>query len=88
MDIKLERFDRDFFAIDSNNVLPGLNKLNKKYPILTGIFLQNILGLDSASTLPGVKNFISMSGNLHDTVNTVFKNTDDIEKDLKKVSSL
>ena len=84
VDIKLERFDRDFFSIDSNNILAGLDKLNSKYPILTGIFLQNVLGLDSAATLPGVKHFLSISGNLYDTVNTVFKNTNDIEKDFKK----
>lgn len=84
VDIKLERFDRDFFAIDSNNVSPGLDKLYNKYPDLTTIFLQNVLGLDSASTLQGVKSFISMSGKLKDTVNMVFKNTDDIEKDFKK----
>jgi hypothetical protein len=84
VDIKVERFDRDFFAIDTNNVLQGLNNLNQKYPTLTGIFLQNVLGLDSASTISGVKSFISLSGNLFDTVNTVFKTTDDIEKDFKK----
>lgn len=84
VDINLQRFDRDFFAIDSNNILPGLDKLNRKYPVLTTIFLQNILGLDSASTLPGVKRFINLSSGLYDTVNTVFKNTNDIEKDFKK----
>lgn len=84
VDIKLERFDRDFFAIDTNDIWPSLTKLNKKYPSLTGIFLQNVLGLDSASAITGVKRFIGMSGNLYDTVNTVFKNTDDIEKDLIK----
>lgn len=84
VDIKLERFDREFFSIDSNNVLPGLNKLNEKYPALTNIFLQNILGLDSSSTLAGVKRFINLSDGLYDTVNTVFKNTNDIERDIKK----
>ncbi len=84
VDIKLERFDRDFFAIDTNNVWPGLTELNKKYPTLTGIFLQNILGLDSISSTTGVKRFISLSGGLYDTVNTVFKTTSDIEKDFKK----
>lgn len=84
VEVKLERFDREFFAIDSNNVLPGLNQLNAKYPILTPVFLENILGLDSASTLPGVKRFLSLSGGLYDTVNAVFKNTGDIEKDFKK----
>ena len=84
VDIKLERFDRDFFSIDSNNVLPGLNKLHEKYPVLTTIFLQNILGLDSGSTLPGVKRFINQSSGLYDTVNIVFKTTSDIEKDIRK----
>lgn len=83
VNVKLERFDRDFFAIDTNNVWPELTKLNQKYPDVTGIFLQNILGLDSASTETGVKRFIGMSGNLFDTVNTVFKNTNDLEKDFE-----
>jgi len=84
VDVKLNRFDREFFAIDSNNVLPGLNQLNEKYPVLTSIFLENVLGLDSASTIPGVRRFLHLSGSLFDTVNTVFKNTADIEKDFKK----
>jgi hypothetical protein len=82
--LKLERFDRDFFSIDTNNILPGLNQLHNKYPVLTNIFLQNILGLDSASTLPGVKRFIALSGGLYDTIGNVFPNTNTLEKDLKK----
>ncbi|MEO7924045.1 MAG: hypothetical protein ABIR30_10220 [Chitinophagaceae bacterium] len=84
VDIKLDRFDQDFFAIDSNNILPGLNQLNSKYPVLTSIFLQNILGLDSASTLPGVKHFINLSGGLYDTIGDIFPNTNNLEKDFKK----
>jgi hypothetical protein len=84
INIKLERFDKDFFAIDSNNVLPGLNQLNQKYPLLTNIFLQNILGLDSASTLPGVKRFIHLSQSIDSAVNDVFKNTDQLKKDFQK----
>jgi hypothetical protein len=80
--VRPERFDRDFFSIDSNNVLPGLNELHKKYPVLTTIFLQNILGLDSSSTLAGVKRFLHLSEGLHDTVDKVFKNTSVLEKDL------
>lgn len=82
--MKLERFDRDFFAVDTNNIWPGLTQLNKKYPAITGIFLQNILGLDSASAAAGVKQFISLSHSLHATANNVFKNTSDIERDFKK----
>ena len=84
VDIKLERFDRLFFAIDSNNVSAGFEKVNEKYPELTAIYIENILGLDSASLLPGIKQFLRLSGKLYDTVNTVFKNTNALAKDLKK----
>lgn len=63
-------------------------RTQQKYPSITGIFLQNILGLDSSSAVYGIKNFVRLSKNLYDTVNIVFKNTDDIEKDFKKHFSL
>ncbi len=84
VDIRLERFDKDLFAIDSDHVLPALNQLDQKYPILTSIFLRNILGLDSISTLPGVKRFLHLSQGLYDTVKNVFRTTDGIEKDFRK----
>jgi hypothetical protein len=84
IDLALQRFDKDFFAIDSNNVHPGLNQLNVKYPVLTSIFLQSILGLDSASTLPGVKQFLHLSQPILDTVNDVFPNTDFLERDFRE----
>jgi len=81
--VTLERFDRDLFAIDSNNVIPGLDQLYEKYPVLTPIFLQNILGLDSASTPAEVKRFISLTRPIYQQVNNVFNNTGDIEKEFE-----
>jgi len=85
VDVKLERFDRDFFAIDTNNISAELDKLYNKYPSLTPIFLQNVLGLDSAATIPGVRSFISTTkkSDLFTTVNNVFKNTNALEQDFK-----
>jgi hypothetical protein len=80
VNVTLERFDKDFFSIDSNNVLPGLSTLNQKYPWLTPVFLTNILGLDSASTLAGVRQFIHVTQPIHDTVDIVFKDMSAIEK--------
>ena len=84
VNITLERFDKDFFLIDSNNVLLGLNRLDEKYPLLTSIFLNNILGLDSASTLPGVKRFIHLSQPIYNSVTDVFNSTDPLKKDFQK----
>lgn len=84
VDLSLGRFDKDFFAIDSNNALPGLNRLHARYPLMTSIFLQSILGLDSANTIAGVKDFLHRSKGLEDTVNVVFSNAGFIETDFKK----
>ncbi len=83
--VKLERFDQDFFAIDSNNVMPALDKLNEKYPQLSTIFLGNILGLEPANMLPGIKRFLHQSKPIYDSVNLVFKKTDWLEDELMKV---
>ena len=84
VNFNLERFDKDFFAIDSNNADPGLQQLHTKYPVLSNIFLQNILGLDSASTLIGVKHFLHLNQSIYDSAALVFKTTSSIEKDFKR----
>jgi hypothetical protein len=84
VDIQFERFDKDFFLIDSNNVLEGLNAIHNKYPLLTNFFLASVLGLDSNNTVAGTRQFLGMSGRLYDTVNIVFRNTTDLEKEFEK----
>ena len=85
-DITLQRFDKDFFSIDSNDVLPGLNRIHGGYPVLTDIFLQNILGVDSASTLIGVRRFLHLNESIDNSVNKVFTNNtiDDLKKQFQK----
>ena len=84
VNVSIERFDQDLFTIDSNNILQGLNNVHEKYPLFTSLFLQNILGLDSLSTLVGVKRFLHLSEPIHDSINNVFKNTDWLGNDFKK----
>lgn len=83
-EVSFYRFDRDIANLDSNNVAAGLTKLYQQNPQLTTIFLENILGLDSASTLDGVKRFLTLSQNLFDTINIVFKDTREMEKQFQE----
>lgn len=83
-EVSFYRFDRDIANLDSNNVAAGLTKLYQQNPQLTTIFLENILGLDSASTLDGVKRFLTLSQNLFDTINIVFKDTKEMEKQFQE----
>lgn len=43
-DVHIERFDRAFFSLDSNKILPGLYQLNQQFPWFTSDFVANILG--------------------------------------------
>jgi hypothetical protein len=42
--IRIERFDTAFFDLDSNNIRPGLFRLNERYPYFAQDFVGNILG--------------------------------------------
>ena len=80
LNVNFQRFDNDFFAIDTNNIPAGIQQIEQKYPQLSAVFLRNILGLDSTILVPGVKRFLRQSNLLKDTVNDVFKNTDGLKK--------
>lgn len=53
---RIERFDQDYFALDSNNLQEGMKELAKKYPWFIHDFTANILGAgpmnDSNQVLP------------------------------------
>ena len=78
--VPVERFDRDFFNIDTNSVSSGLDALFAKYPVLGPIFLQNILGLDSSNALQGVAYFIRLTRNVYEDANKTFSNTNDLQQ--------
>lgn len=81
VDLSLQRFDQEFFVLDTNNLLPSLNRLYDKYPEVMQVYLTYILGLDSSNTLEGVRRFISMSRPIQDTVEAIFGKDARLEKD-------
>ena len=83
VNIDLKRFDHDFFSIDTNNVLSSVNELKPKYPVLLPIFLQNILGLDSAHLDEGVRTFTRLTRPIQDSIDLVFRDTRDLQSDFK-----
>ena len=64
IDVEVNRFENDFFAMDTLALEKSLNELQLRYPSLTPIFLQHILGLNSESIEEGVKNFTRLSQTL------------------------
>src|SRR5690349_12811889 len=59
-----QRFEQDFFAMDTTNVMASLEKVGAKYPLFLGDFLYNIMELPPVSdtsyqVLNLIKKFIS-----------------------------
>ncbi|HEX8676078.1 MAG TPA: hypothetical protein VF700_02600, partial [Segetibacter sp.] len=45
VDLQLQRFDKDFFSVDTNHIDKSLQQLHQKYPSFLQDFVFNILAL-------------------------------------------
>lgn len=47
VELRIQRFEKDLFLMDTNNIISGLEKLKVNYPVFLNDFTQKILGFDS-----------------------------------------
>lgn len=85
INLSVQRFDQDFFSIDTNNIAASLDQLQKKYPAFLNDFLFNILGLPPKpdSLQQKVKLFIRDYRSVYDSVQQHFPNISQQEKELR-----
>ena len=91
IDVKLEtrRFERDFFRVDTNQLIPSFQELNNKYPEFLQDFITSILGLPgqidtSIITQNGIKSFLSTYKPIYDSAEKKFGDFDKSEKEVKQ----
>jgi hypothetical protein len=88
LDVKLERFEKAFFSIDTNNVAPGLLKTRSEFPDFYPDFMQNILGVSGSdsdsSTLSVTKKFLTSYSSFASELEKKFSNTINLEKEIKQ----
>ena len=87
VDLKVQRFEQDFFAIDSNNTKQGLQQLQQKYPIFLPLFINHVLGLgpmvDSNSlAFEGSKRFLHLNKPVYDASQKLYKNFNSTSEEL------
>ena len=90
-DIKIQlsthRFEKELFALDTNNLAPQLDQLIARYPSFGENFLYKILGVDPTvsadSTTVYIRGFITAYRNVYDSVEKVFTDFSPYEKDIK-----
>jgi hypothetical protein len=88
VDVKLERFEKSFFSIDSNNVSAGLLKVRSEFPDFYPDFMQNILGVSGSdndtATLSVTKRFLGSYASFASELEKKFSNTTTLEKEITR----
>lgn len=79
VDLKVERFEQDFFAIDSNQTKAGIAQLSQKYPIFLPLFVNHVLGLGPLSdtnllAYEGSKRFLHLNQSIFQETQRLYKN--------------
>ncbi|HMH31477.1 MAG TPA: hypothetical protein VK543_00515, partial [Puia sp.] len=89
VNIKIERFDKAFFSLDTNNIAAGLYRLNQAFPYFTNDFVANILGAgplsDSNQTaFLASRRFLTSYLPVKDSIARQFERLDWLEKEFRK----
>lgn len=88
VDLRIDRFDKDFFRLDSNAIPEGLRRLKAKYPAFYGDYMQGILGVSGNETDPNTQQLtrVMLSGyrSLYDAVESEVNDLAKQQRELKK----
>ena len=86
IDVKLDRFEKSFFQVDSNNVAPGLTKVATGFPDFYPDFMQNILGVSGhpgdTTTLSVTRKFLCSYSSFARELEGKFNNTTGMEDEI------
>lgn len=88
VNIEVQRFEQDFFAIDTNHIAAGITLLQQKYPVFLADFIQHILGLsltdEGGRSDTAIRMFLRDYRLVKDTASKIFSDFTRIENEVKK----
>ncbi|HUR66815.1 MAG TPA: hypothetical protein VMZ03_10760 [Chitinophagaceae bacterium] len=87
VDLVVERFDRNFFLIDTTiPLIPQLQRLRQQHPDFYNDFMQEILGVngspDDVNTVMVTRQFLSGYSSIYDSLKPTFNNLASLRKGL------
>lgn len=82
-EIQFERFEQHIFSIDTINPGKSLYELQRKFPTLLPLYIENILGLHDTTVFSGIRRFIRLNKFILDSVNNVFKNDEFLKNEFE-----
>lgn len=81
VNVKVERFDQDFFSMDTLQLENNLNKLAQKYPAFLPVYLQNIAGVSEPAE---IRNLFRFYKPVYDSAQLVYKDFTPVKKELEQ----
>ena len=86
VNLSVERFDKDFYALDTTHLETSLTALQQKYPSFINDFLYNILALppQKDSMLPMLKLFSREYRPVYNAAENTFKDLEPVRKELQQ----
>jgi hypothetical protein len=89
VELQMQRFDNDFFAVDTSQIDRSLQQLHNKYPDFLRDFIFNILALppqpdSSKAVAQQLISFISSYKPLKDSADKMYANPSDLTEQVKK----
>ena len=81
IDLAVQRFDEDFFSLDTNSIENGVSSLQAKYPDFTPLFLENILGVTDAT---GIKTYYRLYKPVFDSSQKLYKDFIPVKKQIEQ----
>jgi hypothetical protein len=85
--LQIERFEKDFFQIDTNQIDASLNRIQAKYPDFFFDFTDKILGLsgiDSTQKISAIKKFRHDYQSIYDSTKKMDESIEKAVTDIKK----
>lgn len=88
VDVNVKRFEKPFFAIDTNNVLQGLKSVQQQFPTFTNDFVANILGAGQFSDTNqlaqrATKQFVGSYWPVYQSLEKEYADVNWLQQDLK-----
>jgi hypothetical protein len=88
VDIPIERFDKSFFTLDTNNITTGLKEIMQSHPDFYTDFMQQILGVSGADTNKVTQDvsklFIRGYSSMYQSLGKQYGDVNWLQKDIQK----
>ena len=88
IDLKVQRFEKDFFSIDTTKILQEMERLRLSYPNFINDFMNQILGFNSRSSPDSVSKYISLFIHdyrfVKDSATKIYADFELIARDIRK----